>query len=289
MTSPAADVQDSAGRLEFVNHSNWNEAEIKSILEWIVTDLGLKQDIKFVFQNVWTELDSRGEIVPGTERDSIYDGDWTQGGIVKVVISNQIQYPMIWDINSQLPGFYLRKANTFYGPLDFYVYFVAHELRHQYQEENPAKVKELCALLRCDDETDADIYATMTLAKFRGAAAKGDFIPAHHEDKVVHPYLSEQQEDDRTWGYAFWCPGCAAIDPAHGLHIFIVDDEDPDYSWEFDGEASFEPSLAFETSPKCHLHLTQGVLRYYPDCEHSLAGQNVDMVPIPPGDHEERD
>ena len=55
-------------------------------------------------------------------------------------------------------------------------------------------------------------------------------------------------------GYAFWCPGCASIDLRHGLHVFTVKDVDgnPEQEWHFDGEASFEPSLAYETAPYCH-------------------------------------
>jgi hypothetical protein len=107
----------------------------------------------------------------------------------------------------------------------------------------------------------------------------------------MHPYLDPVTDDDgQISGWAFWCPGCATIDRRHGLHVFTVKDADgdPDQEWSFDGNASFEPSLAYERSPGCHLHLTDGKLRYYPDCEHGLAGRVVDLPEIPPGRHRER-
>jgi hypothetical protein len=108
----------------------------------------------------------------------------------------------------------------------------------------------------------------------------------------MHPHLEQLTDDDgKVVAYQFWCPGCALIDERHGLHVFTVKDADgdPEQELSFDGNASFEPSLAYERSPGCHLHLTDGKLRYYPDCQHALAGQIVEMVPVPDGEHEERD
>jgi len=100
----------------------------------------------------------------------------------------------------------------------------------------------------------------------------------------MHPYLQPLEDDaGEIVAYEFWCPGCASIDPRHGLHVFTVNDEggNKDQEWSFDGEASFEPSLAYENEPYCHLHLTGGIIRYYPDCRHSMAGQSVPMMPTP--------
>jgi len=65
-------------------------------------------------------------------------------------------------------------------------------------------------------------------------------------------------------------------------------DGDPEQEWTFDGVASFEPSLAYESDPYCHLHLTEGVIRYYPDSKHALAGKNVPIEAIPEQATEER-
>ena len=91
----------------------------------------------------------------------------------------------------------------------------------------------------------------------------------------MHPYL--QEDDD---GISFWCPGCASLDPNEGMHFFRLVSDDIDQRWEFDGNSSFEPSLAYE-KPQCHLHLTAGEIRYYPDCEHELAGKTIPLGPIP--------
>lgn len=90
-------------------------------------------------------------------------------------------------------------------------------------------------------------------------------------------------------GYQFWCPACAAIDLKFGLHVFTTKHPDTDLAWDFDGDASFNPSLAYENEPYCHLHLTGGQLRYYPDSHHSMAGRIIEMVPIPENASQERE
>jgi hypothetical protein len=97
-------------------------------------------------------------------------------------------------------------------------------------------------------------------------------------------------EGEEITGYEFWCPGCASIDRRYGLHVFTVKDEDrdPEQEWSFDGNESFEPSLAYETDPYCHLHLTAGMVRYYPDSSHHMAGQVVPLKAIPTDAEEER-
>jgi hypothetical protein len=107
----------------------------------------------------------------------------------------------------------------------------------------------------------------------------------------MHAFLrSIHGKDGKATGYAFWCPGCASLDPRYGLHVFTVKDQDGDseQEWSFDGEASFEPSLAYESDPYCHLHLTDGMIRYYSDCKHAMAGQVVPLGPIQAGAKKER-
>ena len=107
----------------------------------------------------------------------------------------------------------------------------------------------------------------------------------------MHSFLTPLEDQaGQIVAYSFWCPACAIIDRRHGLHVFTVKDADgdPEQEWSFDGEASFEPSLAYENEPYCHLHLTGGIIRYYPDSRHAMAGQSVPMVPAP-DDAEERE
>ena len=116
-------------------------------------------------------------------------------------------------------------------------------------------------------------------------------MTARAHNFAMHPCLRPLEDDaGEIVAYSFWCPGCATIDRRHGLHVFTVRDADgdPEQEWSFNGTDSFEPSLSYENSPKCHAHPTAGQLRFYPDCEHGLAGQVVDMLPIPPGRHKER-
>jgi hypothetical protein len=82
----------SPATLELHNRSEWDENYLRQVVQWIITDLELTGRIKFWFMNVWTELTDDGELIPGTERDHAFDGDWTEGGIVRVVISDRISY-----------------------------------------------------------------------------------------------------------------------------------------------------------------------------------------------------
>jgi len=85
-------------------------------------------------------------------------------------------------------------------------------------------------------------------------------------------------------GYAFHCPGC---DHAHVYYTSgpVV--------WSFDGNMetpTFSPSLLNRcpdhTDPKqrlCHLTLASGMLHFYPDCSHDLAGRVVELPEYPYG------
>jgi len=81
---------------------------------------------------------------------------------------------------------------------------------------------------------------------------------------------------DTVDSHKFWCPGCEEH------HWF-------DGSWTFDGsyeKPTVRPSILVNinlahTNPGsklCHLFLTAGMIEYYPECEHALAGKTVPMV-----------
>lgn len=102
----------------------------------------------------------------------------------------------------------------------------------------------------------------------------------------------------RDWpeGYGlitFWCPGCEAG------HTVSFGDHN---TWTFDGDVhkpTFTPSVlsrghprSFDPArpdhdgpvpdmPTCHSFVTAGRIQYLNDSTHSLAGQTVDMVPLP--------
>ena len=72
-------------------------------------------------------------------------------------------------------------------------------------------------------------------------------------------------------GWAFHCPGC------NMKHVY-------DQRWTFNGDQeqpTFTPSyLAHKnrTSPRCHLFVTDGQIKFLGDCTHELAGTTVPMV-----------
>lgn len=100
----------------------------------------------------------------------------------------------------------------------------------------------------------------------------------------------------------FWCPGCDA-----GHTIQYGDAQ----SWQWNGNTAaptFTPSVLAlphqklndagkalvdaghgsqltdehrTTTPRCHSFVTDGRIQYLTDSEHELAGQTVDMVPLP--------
>ncbi|MBR9807436.1 MAG: hypothetical protein GYB49_09460 [Alphaproteobacteria bacterium] len=80
----------------------------------------------------------------------------------------------------------------------------------------------------------------------------------------------------------FYCPGCKRTHPYH-----VGNKTGPSWNWNGDGDKpTFTPSLlvyASETTPRCHLFLTDGVIRYCGDSEHDLAGQSV---PCPDFQHD---
>ena len=153
--------------IELNNLSHWQEDRVRRLVSCIAKDLKLKRDVRFVFQTTWTEIDDYGDIVPDTEAEVGFDGDAYDNGVVRVCIDKSMQFPFTYDINEQLEGFYLRHIVQFKNAHEMLFYMTAHELRHLYQWENPLKARQIRRLLRCDDETDADIYATMTLSRYR--------------------------------------------------------------------------------------------------------------------------
>ncbi len=74
--------------------------------------------------------------------------------------------------------------------------------------------------------------------------------------------------------YVFYCPGCG------NCHSFEVP------RWTFSGsmdKPTFTPSLLCNQSDpasRCHLFVTDGKIKYQPDCHHKFAGQTVDMVEL---------
>ena len=109
-------------------------------------------------------------------------------------------------------------------------------------------------------------------------------------------------EDDNRMLALVWCPGCNA------QHPFWVQDpakpptEHPNLTWEWDGNMdapTFSPSLLVQNSRffepgepadgarqwlgsgTCHSFLRAGRWEFLGDSGHHLAGQTVDLPPLP--------
>lgn len=85
-------------------------------------------------------------------------------------------------------------------------------------------------------------------------------------------------------GCWIWCPGC---DYQHRVTVVGEDGSQDSVVWEWDGNVetpTFSPSIlvhAGERQPVCHSFIRAGRWEFLGDCTHALAGQTVDMVPLP--------
>lgn len=85
---------------------------------------------------------------------------------------------------------------------------------------------------------------------------------------------------------AFMCPGCG-----HPHSVRIRQDGGPRPSWEYNGNPqspTLKPSVLVRTFARdgkterrrCHSFVTDGRIRFLPDCTHSFAGQTIDLEEI---------
>lgn len=103
--------------------------------------------------------------------------------------------------------------------------------------------------------------------------------------------------DDRGM-VTYWCPGCRA---GHSIQYGT----DRDWTWDGNAEKpTFQPSVLVyphgrswndddpmphgvagnpppRAQVRCHSFVNAGRIQYLADSEHELAGQTVDMVPLP--------
>lgn len=98
-------------------------------------------------------------------------------------------------------------------------------------------------------------------------------------------------------GYSFFCPGCRA---AH--HVKTGEGKGPRWGWNGDVvKPTFTPSIKVtyehwvppatqdnmypgpqvKVTNICHSFLTDGKMQFLTDCTHALAGQTVDLPPLP--------
>jgi hypothetical protein len=105
---------------------------------------------------------------------------------------------------------------------------------------------------------------------------------------VAVRHVVHGQTKDWLYDHAVvWCPGCSGgRTSGSGYHALIV--KAPEGStapvWGFDGNLecpTFTPSLLCEGEIRCHSFIANGQWQFLGDCGHALAGQTVDMVPLP--------
>lgn len=79
-------------------------------------------------------------------------------------------------------------------------------------------------------------------------------------------------------GWRHYCPGCK------WMHVIPTDPraQPNGHKWTFDGNIdapTFSPSI--NLVGQCHSFITDGRIQYLGDCTHELAGQTVNLVPMP--------
>lgn len=84
-----------------------------------------------------------------------------------------------------------------------------------------------------------------------------------------------------------WCPGCDHIKgiPIPGEDGTLPRNGQAHWTWNGSLESpTLSPSIlqhASPSMPQCHSFLRDGRWEFLSDCTHALAGQTVDMVPLP--------
>lgn len=80
----------------------------------------------------------------------------------------------------------------------------------------------------------------------------------------------------------FECPGCRYFH-----QVALNHPNQRGARWQFDGDLSFPtitPSIVTNPDaidgPRCHATVTKGKIHFYPDSQHELAGQTVDLPEI---------
>jgi hypothetical protein len=80
-------------------------------------------------------------------------------------------------------------------------------------------------------------------------------------------------DNEKETRYVFHCPGCGY---AHG-----VKSRGPEPVWIVTGleedKPSVTPSILATGEKRCHSYVREGKIQFLDDCDHTLAGQTVDL------------
>lgn len=93
--------------------------------------------------------------------------------------------------------------------------------------------------------------------------------------RKLHSWYALQGRTGLTW----WCPGCKRI---HSVSTYKG-------GWWWDGDTenpTITPAVLFQHDVygrvhRCHSIIEKGIIRFYDDCTHSLAGQSVPLPEFP--------
>lgn len=151
----------------------------EKVVDALKEDLGLLEYyFTFYFHEQWHPIDEQcQEILGANHPQPCYDGDaheyyegprQTPRHAVRVFINPQNVYPLHWRTRGIGTGQgYLTHVHTFESPEELFVYLAAHEIRHIWQFTHRSSARKIRGLLRCNDEMDADLYASRMLSRCR--------------------------------------------------------------------------------------------------------------------------
>lgn len=98
------------------------------------------------------------------------------------------------------------------------------------------------------------------------------------EPNKSHRVMALTNNSGQQAGYLVHCPACDRG------HFFDVEKPGPKgQQWKFNGNMvrpTFSPSMLVhrvQKTQQCHSFVTDGKIRYLSDCDHSLAGQTVEL------------
>jgi hypothetical protein len=163
---------------KLINLSAWPDNLVKSALR-MAWRPGTSGAVVYVSDR-WFDADQHmaGENELPVDDDVGWDGVcYYEERVLYVFLSQTVEFPLVWWVNTELPGSYQR-GMVFYSPAEYFVYCLAHELSHIWQFDNRRKKRLGDGFRSADDETDADIYAILKLNEYRRKTTFRDYQEA---------------------------------------------------------------------------------------------------------------
>ena len=92
------------------------------------------------------------------------------------------------------------------------------------------------------------------------------------------------RNDGSHYAWLFWCPACACAHQCDNRWGFNGNQESPTFTGSvLVHECTHGTPEEPIHRPRCHSQVTDGKIRFYPDSQHLLAEQTVDLPDWPPG------